>query len=172
MMSMAALRRGLAKMETLMSGGRPVALGPERCSRWRCHKTKAAMTSTDTMTRTGIQGADPPRTLPSVSATMRATRAAVMGQAPTQSKDGLPLLPSLASAVGGRGGGMGGMKARAAMVMAAAAMAVAPKTHFQLEYSVMRPDMRLPHILPRGAPAAGKRQTSLAFLLGRHETLL
>lgn len=35
-----------------------------------------------------------------------------------------------------------------------AIMARAPKTHFQLAHSAMRPETRLPQTLPRGAPAA------------------
>jgi hypothetical protein len=34
-------------------------------------------------------------------------------------------------------------------------MAEAPKTHFQLAYSAMKPERMFPNTLPRGAPAAG-----------------
>lgn len=46
------------------------------------------------------------------------------------------------------------MTKQPAAEMKPAIMAEAPKTHFQLAYSAIRPDTMLPKTLPSGAPAA------------------
>lgn len=79
-----------------------------------------------------------------------------MSAAPSQSTAGgwfSETLPSGLVSEGGGGGGRVGMSKIPATVMTAERMASAPNTHLQLAYSAMRPERRLPHTLPRGAPA-------------------
>lgn len=115
------------------------------------------MSRTARTMRTGTQGVFQPTTLPSVREKLSATRATVMSVAPTQSTAGKRFL----DAVPGEGegsesecvGGGGGMRNIPATVMMEERMASAPNTHFQLAYSAIRPERRLPQTLPRGAPA-------------------
>lgn len=82
---------------------------------------------------------------------MRVNKPIVIRAAPIQSTAAILDLrrPSAADIVGGTG-----MKSMPATEMIPAMMARAPKTHFQLAHSTIRPEMILPKTLPRGAPAA------------------
>lgn len=143
-MSMTALKRHFRKTDTFTRGGRVVLF-----SRYHCQYPNTAIMRHDTTIKAGIQGVLHPTTLPSVRANMSAIRPTVMSVAPNQSTSAT--LDFLSRP--GEGGGTG-IKKYPAMEMMPAMMAVAPKTHFQLAYSAMRPEMRLPKTLPRGAPEA------------------
>src|SRR6478735_6387850 len=161
MIIMTAVNRQLLKIDTLTRGGRFVF-----CSRYRCQKKNATMTPNETTMSTGIQGAVQPTTFPSVKANISARSPHVIRVAPIQSTAAVLDRRLLCS--GRSSGGGAGMQKTPATAIMPAMMARAPKTHFQLAHSAMRPETRLPQTLPRGAPAAGVVSKLLMKYVEKH----